>query len=109
MLFVMGHRKKCCYGIRLIIVWCLLYGKKQEVQRHGNGRAESKYAGGAGVVAPSGTIESQYAAGRGRNHFGLYGRENPPHPEIWINYFLKMMGLYSKKFVNDRRHQRKMN
>lgn len=25
------------------------------------------------------------------------GRENPPHPEIWINYFLKMMGLYSKK------------
>lgn len=25
------------------------------------------------------------------------GRENPPHPEIWINYFLKMMGLYSRK------------
>ena len=25
------------------------------------------------------------------------GRENPPHPEIWINYFLKMMSLYSKK------------
>ena len=25
------------------------------------------------------------------------GRENPPHPEIWINYFLKMMGLCSKK------------
>ena len=25
------------------------------------------------------------------------GRDNPPHPEIWINYFLKMMGLYSKK------------
>ena len=25
------------------------------------------------------------------------GRENPPHPEIWIHYFLKMMGLYSKK------------
>ena len=25
------------------------------------------------------------------------GRENPPHPEIWINYFLRMMGLYSKK------------
>ncbi|MFR3529194.1 MAG: Fic family protein [Lachnospiraceae bacterium] len=25
------------------------------------------------------------------------GRENPPHPEIWVNYFLKMMGLYSKK------------
>lgn len=25
------------------------------------------------------------------------GRENPPHPEIWINYFLKMMCLYSKK------------
>lgn len=25
------------------------------------------------------------------------GRENPPHPEIWINYFLKMMELYSKR------------
>lgn len=25
------------------------------------------------------------------------GRENPPYPEIWINYFLKMMELYSKK------------
>lgn len=25
------------------------------------------------------------------------GRDNPPHPEIWINYFLRMMELYSKK------------
>lgn len=25
------------------------------------------------------------------------GRENPPHPEIWINYFLRMMKLYSSK------------
>ena len=25
------------------------------------------------------------------------GRDNPPHPEIWINYFLSMMELYSKK------------
>lgn len=25
------------------------------------------------------------------------GRENPPHPEIWFNYFLRMMELYSKK------------
>lgn len=25
------------------------------------------------------------------------GRNNPPHPEIWINYFLRMMELYSKK------------
>lgn len=25
------------------------------------------------------------------------GRENPPHPEIWIGYFLRMMELYSKK------------
>lgn len=25
------------------------------------------------------------------------GRENPPHPEIWINYFLHMMELYSNK------------
>ena len=27
------------------------------------------------------------------------GRENPPHPEIWINYFLRMMELYAKKVV----------
>ena len=25
------------------------------------------------------------------------GRENPPHPEIWINYFLRMIKLYSRK------------
>ena len=25
------------------------------------------------------------------------GRNNPPHPEIWIDYFLRMMDLYSKK------------
>lgn len=25
------------------------------------------------------------------------GRDNPPHPEIWINYFLRMVELYSKK------------
>lgn len=25
------------------------------------------------------------------------GRENPPHPEIWVNYFLRMVRLYSKK------------
>lgn len=25
------------------------------------------------------------------------GRENPPHPEIWIDYFLRMVELYSKK------------
>lgn len=25
------------------------------------------------------------------------GRDNPPHPEIWINYFLRMMELYSAK------------
>lgn len=27
------------------------------------------------------------------------GRENPPHSEIWINYFLRMMELYAKKVV----------
>ena len=27
------------------------------------------------------------------------GRENPPHPEIWIRYFLRMMELYAKKAV----------
>lgn len=25
------------------------------------------------------------------------GRDNPPHPEIWINYFLRMVELYSSK------------
>lgn len=25
------------------------------------------------------------------------GRENPPHPEIWIHYFLQMVELYSSK------------
>lgn len=25
------------------------------------------------------------------------GRENPPYPEIWINYFLRMIKLYSRK------------
>lgn len=25
------------------------------------------------------------------------GRENPPHPEIWIHYFLRMVELYSDK------------
>lgn len=25
------------------------------------------------------------------------GRDNPPHPEIWINYFLRMVQLYSTK------------
>lgn len=25
------------------------------------------------------------------------GRDNPPHPEIWINYFLRMVKLYSDK------------
>lgn len=25
------------------------------------------------------------------------GRENPPHPEIWVNYFLRMVELYSIK------------
>ena len=25
------------------------------------------------------------------------GRENPPHPEIWVNYYLRMMELYSNK------------
>lgn len=25
------------------------------------------------------------------------GRDNPPHPEIWVDYFLRMMELYSKR------------
>ena len=27
------------------------------------------------------------------------GRDNPPHPEIWINYFLKVFNLYASKVV----------
>ena len=27
------------------------------------------------------------------------GRENPPHPEIWVGYFMRMMVLYAKKVV----------
>ena len=27
------------------------------------------------------------------------GRDNPPHPEVWIKYFLRMMELYAKKAV----------
>ena len=27
------------------------------------------------------------------------GRNNPPHPEIWINYFLRMVELHAKKVV----------
>lgn len=28
------------------------------------------------------------------------GRNNPPHPEIWINYFLRMVLLYSNKVLD---------
>ncbi|MBO7460022.1 MAG: Fic family protein, partial [Bacteroidales bacterium] len=27
------------------------------------------------------------------------GRDNPPHPEIWVHYFLRMVELHSKKVV----------
>gem|GEM_PF-779355 len=27
------------------------------------------------------------------------GRDNPPHPEMWFNYFLKMVELHAKKVV----------
>lgn len=36
------------------------------------------------------------------------GRNNPPHPEVWINYFLKMVKLYSKKVCDiqlDSKHE----
>lgn len=29
--------------------------------------------------------------------FYYSGRDNPPHPEIWINYFLRIVQLYSNK------------
>ena len=28
------------------------------------------------------------------------GRNNPPHPEIWINYYLKIFSLYSSKVLD---------
>lgn len=28
------------------------------------------------------------------------GRNNPPHPEVWINYFLKIFSLYSSKALS---------
>ena len=28
------------------------------------------------------------------------GRNNPPHPEIWINYFLKIFSLYASKALS---------
>ena len=28
------------------------------------------------------------------------GRNNPPHPEIWINYFLKIFSLYASKVLS---------
>ena len=28
------------------------------------------------------------------------GRNNPPHPEIWINYFVKVLNLYSNKVTS---------
>ena len=28
------------------------------------------------------------------------GRDNPPHPEIWINYYLKVMSLYTNKVIS---------
>ena len=28
------------------------------------------------------------------------GRNNPPHPEIWINYYLKIFSLYSSKVLS---------
>ena len=29
------------------------------------------------------------------------GRENPPHPEIWVNYFWRMVELYLDKGTRD--------
>ena len=34
------------------------------------------------------------------------GRENPPHPEIWIDYFLRMVELYSSKVCELSRQHR---
>ena len=32
------------------------------------------------------------------------GRDNPPHPEIWINYFIKVFSLYAAKVTNIATH-----
>lgn len=41
----------------------------------------------------------EYYASLQMNLPSLYysGRDNPPHPEIWVDYFLHMVELYSKK------------
>ncbi len=44
---------------------------------------------------------SEYYASLQMDLPALYydGRENPPHPEIWIKYFLRMFTLYARKVV----------
>lgn len=43
-------------------------------------------------------VEEYYAAIQmGLPPLYYSGRNNPPHPEIWINYFLRMVLLYSNK------------
>lgn len=37
------------------------------------------------------------------------GRQDPPHPEIWIGYFLRMMELYSKKVCEISKEAQKNN
>lgn len=53
-----------------------------------------------------GSLEEYFAYDPDEYYFSLQmglpalfysGRENPPHPEIWINYFLRVVELYSRK------------
>ena len=53
-----------------------------------------------------GSLEEYFAYDPDEYYFSLQmglpalfysGRENLPHPEIWINYFLRMVELYSRK------------
>lgn len=45
-------------------------------------------------------VEEYYASLQMRLPALYYeGRDNPPHPEIWVNYFLRMVELYSSKVL----------
>lgn len=37
------------------------------------------------------------------------GRDNPPHPEIWLEYFLKVMCLYTSRIINSTKSKNLVN
>ena len=93
-----------CQGTVPVAIQCFLEGNNyEEVVK----LAISMGGDSDTLGAISGSIAEEYFAYDPDEYYAslqmglpaLYysGRENPPHPEIWINYFLRMMELYSKK------------